>query len=241
MKANEKIITALDLRGFNEILNLIDSLENAVWFKLGAVNFTAYGTKLIDEIKKRNKKLFLDLKYHDIPNTVKESVYAASELGVDMLTIHAFGGIEMMQAACDAVKEFEDKHSKQGPLILAVTVLTSFNNDNLKDYMFINQTVEETVLKLAENIKKAGIKGLVASAKETKMLRDNFGDYFTIVTPGIRPAWASKGDQKRVTTPKDAIELGSSYMVIGRPIYKAENPKEAFEKIRKEIEDVNTR
>ena len=237
---NEKIIVALDLRGYDEIINLLDKLNDAVWFKVGAVNFTAYGTKLIEELKKRNKKVFLDLKYHDIPNTVKESVYAACELDVNMLTIHSIGGIDMMKAAQEAVKELETKHNKKGPQILAVTVLTSMNDDNLKRDMFIEMSVEETVLKLANNALKAGINGLVASAKETKLLREKFGDYFTIVTPGIRPVWAAKNDQKRVVTPKDAIGMGSNYIVIGRPIYGSDNPKKAFEKIRKELEHVNT-
>ena len=237
---NERIIVALDLRGYDEIINLVDKLNDAVWFKVGAVNFTAYGTKLIEELKKRKKKVFLDLKYHDIPNTVKESVYAACELDVNMLTIHSIGGIDMMKAAQEAVKEFETKHNKKGPQILAVTVLTSMNDDNLKRDMFIEMSVEETVLKLANNALKAGINGLVASAKETKLLREKFGDYFTIVTPGIRPVWAAKNDQKRVVTPKDAIGMGSNYIVIGRPIYGSDNPKEAFEKIRRELEYVNT-
>ncbi len=237
---NERIIVALDLRGYDAILNLVDKLNDAVWFKVGAVNFTAYGTKLIEELKKRKKKVFLDLKYHDIPNTVKESVYAACELDVNMLTIHSIGGIDMMKAAQEAVKEFETKHNKKGPQILAVTVLTSMNDDNLKRDMFIEMSVEETVLKLANNALKAGINGLVASAKETKLLREKFGDYFTIVTPGIRPVWAAKNDQKRVVTPKDAIGMGSNYIVIGRPIYGSDNPKEAFEKIRRELEYVNT-
>ncbi len=237
---NEKIIVALDLRGYDEIINLVDKLNDAVWFKVGAVNFTAYGTKLIEELKKRNKKVFLDLKYHDIPNTVKESVYVACELDVNMLTIHSIGGIDMMKAAQEAVKEFETKYNKKGPQILAVTVLTSMNDDNLKRDMFIEMSVEETVLKLANNALKAGINGLVASAKETKLLREKFGDYFTIVTPGIRPVWSAKNDQKRVVTPKDAIGMGSNYIVIGRPIYGSDNPKKAFEKIRKELEHVNT-
>ncbi|AEA34399.1 orotidine-5'-phosphate decarboxylase [Hippea maritima] len=238
---SNKIIVALDLKGLDNILRLVDTLENALWFKVGAVNFTAYGIKLIEELKKRNKKVFLDLKYHDIPNTTKEAVYSAAELGVDMLTIHSIGGTSMMKAAADAIREFEQKEGKKGPLILAVTVLTSIDNDALKEDMFINDTVENTVLKLASKAMKSSINGLVASAKETKMLREKFGNYFTIVTPGIRPSWSAKQDQKRITTPSDAIKLGSDFMVIGRPIYKAENPKEAFEKIRKETENVNPR
>ncbi len=237
---NEKIIVALDIRGYEEITSLIESLTDATWFKLGAVNFTKYGTGLIEKLKKLNKKVFLDLKYHDIPNTVKESVLSASELGVDMLTIHSIGGIEMMAAAQSAVKEFENRYNKKGPQILAVTILTSMNDTNLKRDMFIDMRVEEAVLKLANNALKSGINGLVASAKETKLIRDNFGDYFTIVTPGIRPSWASKNDQKRVVTPKDAIKFGSNYIVIGRPIYQAKKPKEAFDKIRKELENANS-
>ncbi len=235
-----KIIVALDLRGLEKIVSLIDELDGAVWFKVGAVNFTAYGTRLIEELKRRNKKVFLDLKYHDIPNTVKESVYAAAQLGVDMLTIHSIGGIEMMAAAQSAVKEFEMENNKKGPQILAVTILTSMSDENLKRDMFIDMKLEDTVLRLADNALKSGINGLVASAKETKLIKDKFGDYFTIVTPGIRPLWATKNDQKRVVTPKDAVKLGSDFIVIGRPIYNAENPREAFEKIRKELEDAIT-
>jgi len=237
---SEKIIVALDLKGYNNIINLVDSLEGAVWFKVGAVNFTAHGIKLIEELKKRNKKIFLDLKYHDIPNTVKGAVQAAASLGVDMLTVHSIGGIEMMVKAKEAVKEFEDKNGKKGPEVAAITVLTSMNDENLKEDMFIELTVKETVLRLAKNALRAGISAIVASAKEVKLLRENFGDYFTIITPGIRPEWAARNDQKRVVTPKDAIKLGSDFIVIGRPIYGDKNPQEAFERIRKELEYANT-
>ncbi len=237
---SERIIVALDLKGYDNIISLIESLKEAVWFKVGAVNFTAYGISLIEELKKRNKKIFLDLKYHDIPNTVKGAVQAAASLGVDMLTVHSIGGVDMMVKAKEAVKEFEDKNGKKGPEVAAVTVLTSMNDENLKRDMFIELTVEETVLRLAKNALKAGISAIVASAKETALLRENFGDYFKIITPGIRPVWAAKNDQKRVVTPKDAIRLGSDFIVIGRPIYGDKNPQKAFEMIRKELEDVNT-
>ncbi len=237
---SERIIVALDLKGYDNIISLIESLKEAVWFKVGAVNFTAYGISLIEELKKRNKKIFLDLKYHDIPNTVKGAVQAAASLGVDMLTVHSIGGVDMMVKAKEAVKEFEDKNGKKGPEVAAVTVLTSMNDENLKRDMFIELTVEETVLRLAKNALKAGISAIVASAKETALLRENFGDYFKIITPGIRPVWAAKNDQKRVVTPKDAVRLGSDFIVIGRPIYSDKNPQKAFEMIRKELEDVNT-
>lgn len=237
---SERIIVALDLKGYDNIISLVESLKEAVWFKVGAVNFTAYGISLIEELKKRNKKIFLDLKYHDIPNTVKGAVQAAASLGVDMLTVHSIGGVDMMVKAKEAVKEFEDKNGKKGPEVAAVTVLTSMNDENLKRDMFIELPVEETVLRLAKNALKAGISAIVASAKETALLRENFGDYFKIITPGIRPVWAAKNDQKRVVTPKDAIRLGSDFIVIGRPIYGDKNPQKAFEMIRKELEDVNT-
>ncbi len=236
---SERIIVALDLKGYDNIISLVESLKEAVWFKVGAVNFTAYGISLIEELKKRNKKIFLDLKYHDIPNTVKGAVQAAASLGVDMLTVHSIGGVDMMVKAKEAVKEFEDKNGEKGPEVAAVTVLTSMNDENLKRDMFIELTVEETVLRLAKNALKAGISAIVASAKETALLRENFGDYFKIITPGIRPVWAAKNDQKRVVTPKDAIRLGSDFIVIGRPIYGDKNPQKAFEMIRKELEDVN--
>lgn len=239
-QVSERIIVALDLKGYDNIVNLVDSLKGAVWFKVGAVNFTAYGVSLIKELKKRDKKIFLDLKYHDIPNTVKGAVEAAASLGVDMLTVHSIGGVEMMAKAKEAVKEFEDKNGVKGPEIVAVTVLTSMNDDNLKRDMFIELNVKEMVLKLAKNALNAGISAIVASAKETELLRENFGDYFKIITPGIRPVWAAKNDQKRVVTPGDAVKLGSNYIVIGRPIYGHENPQKAFELIRKELEDVNT-
>ncbi len=232
-----RIIVALDLRGYENIVKLVDSLGNkALWFKLGAVNFTAYSDKLIKALKERNKKIFLDLKYHDIPNTVKEAVYSACEIGVDMLTIHSIGGVDMMRAAKDGVKNFEDKYGKKGATILAVTVLTSFNKQTLKRDMFVDMDVEDMVIDLAKNAKVAGIDGLVASAKETHLLREAFGDYFSIVTPGIRLPSSSKDDQKRVTTPCEAIKTGSNYIVVGRPIYASDNPLNSFDEIIKNME-----
>ncbi|WP_035589571.1 orotidine-5'-phosphate decarboxylase [Hippea jasoniae] len=234
----DRIITALDLRGFENIKELVDKLDEAIWFKVGAVNFTAYSSQLIDYLKSKKKKIFLDLKYHDIPNTVKESVFAAAHLGINMLTIHSIGGIDMMKAAIDGSKAFEDETSTEGPVIAAVTVLTSFDSESLKKYMFVDMDVEKMVLKLAENAYKAGIRALVLSAKETSLIRKEFGKEFTIITPGIRPAWAKKNDQKRITTPADAIKNGSDFLVIGRPIYASENPATSFKKIVEEVEDV---
>ncbi len=235
----DRVIVALDLRGFDNIKGLVENLDKeALWFKLGAVNFTAYSDKIMHLLKDKNKKVFLDLKYHDIPNTVKEAVYSACEIGADMLTVHSIGGIDMMRAAKDGIKAFEDKYAKKGATILAVTVLTSMDKHSLKRDMFIQKEVEKAVLDLADNAKTAGIDGLVASSKETSMLRREFGDYFTIVTPGIRMPSASSDDQKRVTTPCEAIKNGSDYIVVGRPVYASESPSDAFKNIVKNMEGV---
>lgn len=234
-----KVIVALDLRGFNDIVNLVDILgEEAIWYKIGSVNFTSYSNRLIETLKGRNKKIFLDLKYHDIPNTIKEAAFSACEIGVDMFTIHSVGGVDMMKAARDGVKLFEDRYAKKGPVILAVTILTSFTKETIKRDMFLDMDVEDMVLRLAENAKRAGIDGLVASPKETSLLRENFDNYFTIVTPGIRPSDSLKNDQKRVTTPKEAIKTGSDYIVVGRPIYLSSSPADSFSSIIKEMEEI---
>ena len=234
-----KLIVALDVKGMENIVNIVDDLKDkAVWYKIGAVNFTAYSSKVVEIIKDRQKKLFLDLKYHDIPNTVKEAVFSACKIGADMLTVHSIGGVDMMSAALDGVKAFEDKYAKKGALILAVTVLTSFNEETIKRDMFLDSKIEDLVISLAENAKKSGIKGLVASPNETSVLREKFGDYFTIVTPGIRPKNSAVNDQKRVTTPCEAIKLGSDYIVVGRPIYANDNPVDAYDNIVKDMEGI---
>ena len=234
----KKLIIALDLKNYKQIIDLVDTIgDNALWYKVGAVNFTAYGNRIIYDLKKKNKKIFLDLKYHDIPNTVKEAVFEASKLGVDMLTIHAIGGKNMMRAAKEGLKAYQDRTSNKGPLVLAVTILTSVSSESMHSDMFINSTVEDAVLKLAENAAKSGINGLVVSPKEITLLREKFGDYFTIVTPGIRPLGSEKGDQKRTMSPAEAIKLGSDYIVVGRPIYADKNPDTACINIIKEMED----
>ncbi len=234
----KKLIVALDLKNYRQITNLIDIIGgNALWYKVGAVNFTAYGNKITEELKKKDKKVFLDLKYHDIPNTVKEAVFEASKLGVDMLTVHAIGGKNMMKAAKEGLKAYQDKTSCKGPLILAVTILTSVNSESMHSDMLINSTVENAVLKLAENAAESDINGLVASPKEITLLKKRFGDYFTIVTPGIRPLGSDIGDQKRTMPPNEAIKLGSDYIVVGRPIYENKNPDAACINIIKEMEN----
>lgn len=221
-----KIIVALDYANANSALRLVEQLNpNLCRLKVGKELFTAAGPTFVEQLARLNFGVFLDLKFHDIPNTVAKACAAASNLGVWMLNVHASGGLEMMQAAKQAVNESASK-----PLLIAVTVLTSMNQQTL------NQTGIQTdltthVLNLAILTKQAGLDGVVCSALEAAMLRNQLGTDFCLVTPGIRPANVNQDDQSRVVTPAEALRNGSSYLVIGRPITKAENPLAALEAI----------
>lgn len=197
------------------------------WFKVGLQLFCAAGPAIVQEVKQTGSKVFLDLKFYDIPNTVRSAVAAACALGVEMLTIHLVGGAEMCVAAVTG-------RARSNALLLGVTVLTSQVDDNLREVGF-RTTVVNQVLLLAELAKNCGIPGLVASPHELKPLRHRFGSLFRIVTPGVRPRWAETGDQKRIMTPLEATQAGADYLVIGRPITAAPNPKEALERILEEI------
>jgi len=234
MKAQERLIVALDLKGKDRILALVESLKDAVWFKIGAVNFTAYGPELIGQIKRLGKRVFLDLKFHDIPNTVALAVESACRIGADMLTVHAVGGVDMMRAAVEAARG-----SGNGDvLVCAVTVLTSMDDENIGRDMLIHMKSHEAVLAFAENAMKAGVNALVASPKEAPLIREHFGDHFRLITPGIRPEGSSAGDQKRITTPADAIALGADFLVVGRPIYASDDPVSAYNQIIRQMEEV---
>ncbi len=224
-----KIIVALDYADADSALNLVNQLDPALCrLKVGKELFTAAGPQLVEKLTRSDFGVFLDLKFHDIPNTVAKACTAASNLGVWMLNVHASGGIEMMQAAKQAVD-----HSTDKPLLIAVTVLTSMNQETLRQ-VGVEAELATHVLNLAKLTKQAGLDGVVCSAQEAQMLRSNLGDDFCLVTPGIRPANASKDDQSRIVTPADALRLGSSYLVIGRPITKAANPLTALEAIHQE-------
>ena len=232
MEAKDKIVIALDVDSAEKAKELVSELKDYVGvYKINSL-FNEEGPSIVKEIVDNGGKVFLDLKYHDIPNTVANYAKAAAKMGVFMFNVHATGGFEMMKAAADAVKESEHK-----PLVLAVTVLTSIDQEALKNELNVNISVEEQVVSLAKLAKKAGMDGVVCSPKEIKLIREACGEDFVIVTPGIRTAWAATGDQKRITTPKDAVEAGSNFLVIGRPIVKAENRIEAAKKILKEIEE----
>ncbi|HOY69717.1 MAG TPA: orotidine-5'-phosphate decarboxylase [Methylotenera sp.] len=227
---DSKIIVALDYADANSALKLVNQLDpNLCRLKVGKELFTATGPQFVEQLVKKDFGVFLDLKFHDIPNTVAKACTAASNLGVWMLNVHASGGLEMMQAAQQAVQSCDTK-----PILIAVTVLTSMNQASLKQ-IGIQTDLTTHVLNLAALTKQAGLSGVVCSAMEASLLRKNFGQDFCLVTPGIRPANTSLDDQSRVVTPSDALSYGASYLVIGRPITKAENPLQALELIVKEI------
>jgi len=219
-----RLMVALDVPTREQALELASETGDcAGYFKVGSRLFTAEGPDLVRELKHGGNGVFLDLKFHDIPNTVAEAAAAAASLGVDFFDVHASGGQEMMRAAVEASREEAERLDLAPPRILAITVLTSMSS-----------TVDE-VLALAERAKSAGVDGVVSSAWEAKAVRESLGPDFVIVTPGIRPAWAAKNDQRRVATPEVAIANGADYIVVGRPITRAESPAGAAKMIVDEM------
>ena len=227
-KAAGKIIVALDVPTQKAALKLVTELSSNVgWFKIGLQLYTAAGASGLVGAISFVGKVFLDLKLHDIPNTVAKTVETASKLGVEMLTIHLSGGAEMIQAAVAA---------RTGKMsILGVTVLTSANEQTLRE-TGISDTLDKQVLRLAKLGIENGVDGVVASPHEIKALRGEFGNKIKIVVPGVRPSWAEAGDQKRFMTPREAIDAGADYLVIGRPITAQNNPREALAKILGELD-----
>ncbi|MCL1037946.1 orotidine-5'-phosphate decarboxylase [Shewanella submarina] len=228
---NKPIVVALDFDNKHAALNLVDKLDpDMCRLKVGKEMFTLFGPQLVKDIHSRGFDLFLDLKFHDIPNTVAKAVTAAAELGVWMTNVHASGGLAMMEAAKKALLPYGDN----APLLIAVTVLTSMSDEDLK-LIGIDVPAEEHVKRLAALTHQAGLNGVVCSAREAQMLKSTFGDNFKLCTPGIRPEGSDAGDQHRVMTPKMALEAGSDYLVIGRPITKAADPLAALQAIHRTI------
>jgi orotidine-5'-phosphate decarboxylase len=227
-KAAAKIIVALDVPTKKEALALVDQLREQIsFFKIGLQLYTAEGPSIVREVLATGAKVFLDLKLHDIPNTVAHAVDSAAGLGAQMLTIHLSGGVEMIRAAVAA--------RKNNLSILGVTVLTGATEATLRE-IGISDKIDNHVLRLARLGETSGIDGLVASPREVKILREEFGSKIKIVTPGVRPNWAEAGDQKRVMRPREALDAGADYMVIGRPIIAHPRPREAVTKILNEVE-----
>lgn len=225
------IIVALDVPRPENAIDLVRELTNVVGsFKVGSELFTSAGPQIVREIRKLGGSVFLDLKFHDIPNTVASAVAAAVELDVQMLTIHTGGGPTMMKAAEKAAQDRAKALGKEPPLILGVTVLTSLDNNELTQIGY-SRDVARQVEHFANLAVQSGLRGLVCSPLEIVELRTFLPSEFKLVTPGIRPAGSAKGDQKRTLTPAEAIDAGADWLVIGRPIYAADDPRKAAEDI----------
>jgi orotidine-5'-phosphate decarboxylase len=233
LEVRDRLIVALDVPSAAQARQIVQTLgETVTVYKIGKQLFTAEGPGIVRDLVSSGRKVFLDLKFHDIPNTVAGAVSSAAELGVSMLTVHASGGSKMLKAAVDAAGQSDAK-----PMVLAVTVLTGLSDSDMQE-VGVSGNVLTQVLRLGALAKSAGCVGLVASAHEARDLRRELGKGFEIVTPGVRPDGATKGDQARVLTPAEAIQAGATRLVVGRPITEAANPEDAAQQILAEIEDV---
>ncbi len=236
-KADDRLIVALDVDSFEKMKDLVDQLGDLVsYYKVGMELYYSAGSEAIRYLKEHGKKVFLDLKLHDIPNTVGHSVASVTRLGVNLITVHAGGGRQMMHEAARYAKITADELGVERPKILAVTVLTSFDDQGWQE-VGGHLPIEEHVLELAQLAKSSGVDGVVASPRESSFIREAVGDDFLIVTPGIRPSFAQTDDQKRIATPSKAFKDGSSMLVIGRPITQAIDPCAATRLILKEIKE----
>lgn len=224
------LIIALDLPTTADALALVDALgESAAHYKVGAQLFTRSGPEFVRELKDRGKRVFLDLKYHDIPYTVARSVESAAELGVDMLTVHASGGSAMMRAARDAV-------AADGPILVGVTLLTSFSAADVEEVWDKElRSLRDDAARLAALAAAAGLDGVVASTADVEAVKRHHGSDFVVVTPGIRPEGTAADDQTRIATPTEAVNAGADYLVVGRPVHAADVPAAAFQALQDEI------
>ena len=236
MDARDRLICALDFPTFDEAKALVEELGDAVTFyKVGMELFYGAGPDIIRYLKEKDKKVFLDLKLQDIPNTVAHSLAVLTRLGADIMNVHAVGGSKMMAEGMKAVKEAAAELGRPAPKLIAVTVLTSMDEGQWKPLNYARPIGEE-VLDLAALTKESGRDGVVASPREAAGIRERCGKDFLIVTPGVRPAWAASNDQSRIATPAAAIGNGSTHLVVGRPITRADNKQEAVRKILEEME-----
>ena len=227
------VIIACDFPGMKETLSFLDHFEGEKpYLKIGMELYYAAGPEIVREIKRRGHKIFLDLKLHDIPNTVKSAMKVLKDLNVDMTNLHAGGGISMMEAALEGLTPACGERQTK---LIAVTMLTSLTNEAMNGELLIPGTVPETVMHYAANAKQAGLDGIVCSPLESPIVHEKIAPDFITVTPGVRFAGGDVGDQKRVTTPAKAKELGSNFIVVGRPITKAENPVEAWQLCMKDF------
>ena len=234
MNSKKKIIVAIDTIDTNEALKITKLIPDVGAFKLGLEYFCANGPKGISKISETGVKIFLDLKFHDIPNTVAGAIRASLNLEPYMMTVHLSGGYNMLDRTMEEVKEYCSKKSLKKPLILGVSVLTSIDNNDFSS-LGIKGKVEDQVVRLAKLAENSGLDGLVCSAKELKIVKREVGKNLILVTPGIRPAGGEVNDQKRILTPAQAIKDGANFLVIGRPITSVDDPQEALNNISLEI------
>ena len=230
------VIVACDFSSADAVFSFLDKFENEKrkpFVKIGMELYYAEGPSIVKEIKKRGHKIFLDLKLHDIPNTVKKAMSVLSSLDVDMTNLHAAGTVEMMKAALEGLT----KEDGTRPILIAVTQLTSTSEERMQNELLINASINDTIVKYAQNTKEAGLDGVVCSPLEAGMVKEACGKGFITVTPGVRFADGDKGDQVRITTPAKAKEIGSDYIVVGRPITQAEDPVAAYRRCVEEFVD----
>ena len=231
-----KLIVALDKDSLAEALAVVDAAGDSVeWYKIGSQLFCKEGPAAVKAIKDKGKKVFLDLKFHDIPNTVANAVANSVRMGVEMVNVHASGGEEMMSRSVEAAKE--TAAGGDLPLVIAVTVLTSMNEAGLTQVLNVDtpRPPAEQVEHLAKLAKQSGMSGVVCSAHEIDIIRKSCGQNFALIVPGIRPAGSAVGDQKRVMTPAEAAAKGADFIVVGRPVLNAPDPAEAARAINKEL------
>lgn len=236
-QAAGRLMVALDYPSAEHARQLMERLEGIpCYMKVGMQLFYSAGPEFVRELKSRGYSVFLDLKMHDIPNTVKGGASSITKLGVDMFNVHAAGGKQMMEAAKAGVLEaLSEDASLAAPIVIAVTQLTSTNQETLNREIGIPGTVEQAVVSYASLTKEAGLDGVVASPLEVQSIKEHCGQGFVTVTPGIRPAGSAKGDQSRTLTPEEAIRQGTNYIVVGRPITSALDPRAAAEQIIEEM------
>jgi orotidine-5'-phosphate decarboxylase len=229
--SSSKVVVALDFSDKNSLYNFIDRVDPTdCKLKIGKEMFTYFGPTLVTELVNRKFDVFLDLKFHDIPNTVAKAVTAAADLGVWMVNVHACGGSQMLNKAKDAIATYGSK----APLLIGVTVLTSMDAQGLNEIGITTSPLEH-VVKLAGLCQNAGFDGVVCSAQEAKILKSTYGQRFKLVTPGIRPLGSAANDQQRIVTPEQAVADGVDYLVIGRPITQANDPNEMLKQINRSI------
>ncbi|MEA1961453.1 MAG: orotidine-5'-phosphate decarboxylase [Bacillota bacterium] len=239
MEARDRIVLALDVDSSEKALQLVDELKEHVGvYKIGMQLYNSAGPSIVQKVNELGGKVFVDLKFHDIPNTVGAAGRVMTRLGAFMFNVHAAGGKEMMMKASEEVKKEAGLLGVTPPKMLAVTVLTSISQQQLQEEMYVSDlSVGDLVKNWALMAKEAGMDGVVCSPQEIEVIKRSCGSDFLTVTPGIRPAWAATNDQKRFTTPSQAMAMGGDYMVIGRPITGAADPREAAIKIIKELEE----